>query len=182
MAANNIGLVVLIGGFLLVAPAAPKDPPVAQTMGFFLDDWRAKNFVAPVSRQGAVATGADVMVNIDAADVITKIPPSTCGQNANTWMTGMITEPFFIKHVRDLQPHGIRWPAGSGSDGYWWDRAPGDPPQDVPKMVLDNSGKKINAFYFYGRPPGARSGSLDTYYEMRRQTGNQGLITVNYGY
>jgi hypothetical protein len=188
MEINNIGIAFGFG-LLLLAPAAPKDPPVARTMGFFLDDWKAKNFVVPDNREGvvpgregAVVTGDDVTVHIDASDVITKIPSAVHGQNADSWMTGMITEPIFMQHVRDLQPHVIRWPAGSGSDGYWWDRAPGDLPADVPKEVLDKSGKKKNAFYFFGRPPGVRSGSLDTYYEMRRQTGNQGLITVNYGY
>jgi hypothetical protein len=179
---NNSWLAFLIGGFLLVAPSAPKDPPVAQTVGFFLDDWSAKNFVVPGSREGVVATGADVTVNVDASDVLTKIPPSMCGQNANTWMSAMITEPVFMQHLRDLRPHVIRWPAGSGSDGYWWDRAPGDLPADVPRMLLDQNGKKKIANYFWGRPPGGRSGSVDAYYEMRRETGNEGLITVNYGY
>jgi hypothetical protein len=128
------------------------------------------------------SAGEVVTVTIDATKVITKIPPAIFGHNVDSWVTGMITEPAFMQHVNNLRPHVIRWPAGSGSDGYWWDRAPGDPPADVPKMVLDKSGIKKSAFYFYGRPPGARSGSLDAYYEMRRETGNEGLITVNYGY
>jgi hypothetical protein len=192
MGVNHIGLVVL-GGLLLVAPAAPKDPPVAATMGFFLDDWKPKSWVAPGSREGVVPGGAGaavmaaggagaVTVNVDASNVITKIPLSVYGQNANTWMTPMITEPVFMQHVSDLQPHIIRWPAGSGSDGYWWDRAPGDPPADVPKMVLEKNGKKTAAAWFYGWPTGGQSASIYAYYEMRRETGNEGLITVNYGY
>jgi hypothetical protein len=47
---NNIGLAVVFG-FVLVAPLAPKDPPVAATMGFFLDDWQPKNWVASGSRE-----------------------------------------------------------------------------------------------------------------------------------
>ncbi|HET6254977.1 MAG TPA: FG-GAP-like repeat-containing protein [Puia sp.] len=161
---------------------APKDPPVAATMGFFLDDWQPKRWVAPDRMDiGAQKTG-DVTVTVDASNVITKIPSSVYGHNANTWMTAMITEPDFMRHVGDLHPHVIRWPAGSGSDGYWWDRAPGNQPDDVPMMLMDKGGKKKAPGYFYGRPPGARSGSLDAYYEMRRETGNEGLITVNYGY
>ncbi len=94
----------------------------------------------------------------------------------------MITEPVFMQHLRDLRPNVIRWPAGSGSDGYWWDRAPGDLPADVPRMLLDQNGKKKIANYFWGRPTGRQSASVDAYYEMRRETGNEGLITVNYGY
>ena len=136
MGINIFGLIGLIGGLVLVSPLAPNDPPVAPTVGFFLDDWKAKSFDAPGSREGAVAAqeGA-VTVNVDASDVITKIPPSVRGQNADSWMTGMISEPIFIGHVRDLRPHVIRWPAGSGSDGYWWDRAPGDLPAEGCRAV-----------------------------------------------
>jgi hypothetical protein len=178
---NNI-LRVLTFGFLLVAPAAPKDPPVAATMGFFLNDWQPKSWVAPDHLEGVRPVGEDVTVNIDASDVITKIPPSIYGHNANTWMTSMITQPVFMQHVNDLRPHVIRWPAGSGSDGYWWDRAPGDLPADVPKILPDQNGKMKSVNYFWGRPAGGRSASVDAYYEMRRETGNEGLITVNYGY
>ena len=183
MGINNYGLFwVSLLGLILVAPSAPKDPPVAPTMGFFLDDWQPKSFVVPVLQNIGAPTTGDVTVTIDATNVITKIPASVYGHNANTWMTAMITEPVFMRHVSDLQPHVIRWPAGSGSDGYWWNCAPGTTPDDVPKQLLDKSGKKKYAAYFFGRPPGARSGSLDAYYEMRKETGNEGLITVNYGY
>jgi hypothetical protein len=178
---NNIGVVCLVG-LVLVAPSAPKDPPVAATMGFFLDDWRAKTFVMPDRMDIGAPTTGDVTVSVDAANVITKIPPSIYGHNANTWMTAMITQPVFMQHVSDLRPHVVRWPAGSGSDGYWWDRAPGDLPADVPKVLLDQNGNKKSINYFWGRPTGGRSASVDAYYEMRRQTGNEGLITVNYGY
>lgn len=169
---------------LLVVPPAlgPGDPPVAPTMGFFLDDWQPKKFVVPQHQNiGAPATG-EVAVTIDASNVITRIPTSVYGHNANTWMSAMITEPEFMRHVNALHPHVIRWPAGSGSDGYWWDRAPGDLPADVPRMMPDKSGKKKYTNFFWGRPTGGRSASLDAYYEMRRETGNEGLITVNYGY
>ena len=151
-------------------------------MGFFLNDWQPKRWVAPDSREGVRPAGGDVTVSVDASDVITKIPPAIYGHNANTWMTAMITQPAFMQHVSDLRPHVIRWPAGSGSDGYWWDRAPGDLPADVPKMLPDQNGRKKYTNYFWGRPTGGRSASVDAYYEMRRETGNEGLITVNYGY
>ena len=145
---NNIGVAFLFG-LVLVAPSAPKYLLVAATMGFFLDNWRPKSWVAPDRMDiGAPKTG-DVTVSIDATDVITKIPPSIYGHNANTWMSAMITEPVFMQHLSDLRPHVIRWPAGSGSDGYWWDRAPGDLPADVPRMLLDENGKKKYTNYFW---------------------------------
>jgi len=195
---NKLGL-ALFAGFALLAHPVPKDPPAAATMGFFLAGWQPKRFIPPTASQtaagkivtgipagqpnGAAAdTGHLAAVTIDATNVITRIPPTEFGQNANTWMSAMINEPIFMRHLADLQPHVIRWPAGSGSDGYWWDRAPSDPPADAPRMVPDKNGKKKYPGYFYGRPPGTRSGSLDDYYEMRRESGNEGIITVNYGY
>src|ERR1700722_15343046 len=100
---NSIGIALALG-FLLVAPSAPKDPPVAATMGFFLDNWQSKSWVAPDSREGVVgtgpapagaSTGKEGRGSVEAANVITKIPPSIYGHNANTWMTTMITEPVF---------------------------------------------------------------------------------------
>jgi hypothetical protein len=195
----------IILGFLLVAPqgnrpggslippqgSRPADPPVAPTMGFFLDDWQSRTFVVPkyagaaASQTSAgssrVSAGIDT-ITVDATDIITKIPPSEFGQNANTWMTAMITEPAFMHHVGNLHPHIIRWPAGSGSDAYFWDRPPGSLPADVPKMLLDKNGKEKYPGFFFGKTSGTRSASLFDYYEMLRMTGNEGLITINYGY
>ena len=93
------------------------DPPVATTMGFFLDDWQAKTFTAPsFTEVPAVTAPATNIVTVDASSVITKISSTIFGHNANTWMTPMVTEPLFLNHVTQLQPHIIRWPAGSGSD------------------------------------------------------------------
>src|SRR5215210_8355432 len=91
----------------------PTDPPVANTIGFFLNDWQPKNFTTPSYTDTSVpssATGA--YVTIDAADVITKIPKYIFGQNANIWMTQMVTEPILINHLTNLQPNVIRFPGG----------------------------------------------------------------------
>src|ERR1700722_7822681 len=109
--------VVAVGlGLVLIAPSAPKDPPVAPTMGFFLDDWKAKAFIVPNRVDVNAPATNDVTVTVDATNVITKIPPAIYGHNVDSWVTGMITDPAFMRQVRDLQPHVIRWPAGSGSD------------------------------------------------------------------
>ncbi|HEV2355722.1 MAG TPA: hypothetical protein VGR89_15850, partial [Puia sp.] len=182
MAINKV-MFCLVLGFAAGGPSVPKDPPVAPTEGFFLDDWKPKKFDIPNYQDAVASTGStDVTVRVDTRNIITRIPPADFGHNANPWMGSMVTQPAFMQHLTDLRPHVIRWPAGSGSDGYWWDRPPGDPPADAPRTVLDKNGNKIAAHYFYGRPPGRRSGSLDDYYEARRQTGNEGIITVNYAY
>jgi hypothetical protein len=52
----------------------------------------------------------------------------------------------------------------------------------VPVLLLDKNGAKKRPGYFFGKTTGARSASLDDYYMMLQETGNEGLFTVNYGY
>ncbi len=97
-------------------------------------------------------------------------------------MGAVTNQPAVITNLTNLHPNILRWPAGSGSDGYFWNCAPGHLPRDVPFFVEDENGKKKIAQYFYGRSYDPRAASLDDYYDMLQKTGNQGLITVNYGY
>src|ERR1700716_2525901 len=72
----------------------PVDPAVANTIGFFLNDWQAKSFTIPAYKDTSTATAAaSIFVNLDASTITTKIPNSIFGQNANIWMTQMVTEP-----------------------------------------------------------------------------------------
>jgi hypothetical protein len=155
---------------------------VAETIGFFLDDWRPGTFVEPDSREAAVPAVATDTVTVDPSSVITKIPPTEFGHNANTWMTDMVSQPSFMDQVAHLRPHIIRFPAGSGSDIYFWNRAPGDLPADVPLLMTDKKGEKKKTGFFFGKQTGHNSASLDDYYNMLQKTGNEGLLTVNYGY
>ena len=166
----------------LLTLVATGDPPVAKTMGFFLNDWQPKTFTVPDYAEAKVPASPSTIITVDVSDVITKIPPSEFGHNANTWMTAMITEPAFLNHVANLHPHVIRFPAGSGSDAYFWNRSHGDLPSDVPAELLDSKGKKKAPGYMFGKTTGTRSASLDDYYAMLKMTGNEGLLTVNYGY
>src|SRR3982750_4398277 len=84
-------------------PVIPQDPPVAKSIGFFLDDWTAKNFSAPAFQDVAMTTAvAPVTVNIDPASIITKVPKSIFGNNANPYMTQIVTEPVLIDHMKNL--------------------------------------------------------------------------------
>src|SRR5882757_415331 len=203
----------LLSSFAVVGQRRiPKDPPIAPTMGFFLDDWQPKKFSVPEyeetpapssenvtltanhtvtenktvsSKQTEAANHtvpADYTVTVDVSKVITRIPPSEFGHNANTWMTPMVNQPVFLRHVNNLQPHIIRFPAGSGSDVYFWNRRTGDLPPDVPPLLTDKSGIKKAPGFFFGKPTSYFSASLDNYYEMLQRTGSSGLFTVNYGY
>lgn len=158
------------------------DPDVAKTIGFFLDDWQPRTFTAPAYNEAAPGAGVTVNVTVDASSIITKIPLSEFGHNANTWMTPMVTEPVFINHTTNLNPHVIRFPAGSGSDVYFWNRTQGDNPADAPGKIMNKDGVLTAPGYGYGRTNNNWQATLDNYYEMLQQTGSQGLLTVNYGY
>ena len=177
----GIFLVAVVSG-LRPRTALPPDPPVAATIGFFLDDWRPRSFVAPPSQEAAAPAVATDTVTVFPNRVITRIPRAEFGHNANTWMTDMVSQPSFMEHVSRLHPHIIRFPAGSGSDVYFWDRARGDVPSDVPVLLTDKKGEKTKPGFFFGKTTGHNSASLDDYYSMLERTGNEGLLTVNYGY
>ncbi len=164
-----------------VKPVA--DPATANTIGFFMNDWQSKNFTPPAYNDvPAPPLNSGGTVTIDASSVITKIPRSTFGHNAVTWMPSMHSEMPLITHVTNLHPHVIRFPAGSGSDAYFWNKSPGGLPADVPAMITDKDGVKKDPGYMYGKTTENWRSSLDNYYSMLLQTGNQGLLTVNYGY
>lgn len=159
------------------------DPATSKTMGFFIDDWQPKTFAAPsYTEVAAVTTATANNVTIDASSVITKIPLSVFSHNANTWMTPMVTEPKLLSALTTLHPHIIRWPCGSCSDVYFWNQPENTLPADVPAEIMDNNGVIKSPGYWYGRTNNNWSASLDNYYSVLQQTGNRGMITVNYGY
>lgn len=161
----------------------PVDPPVANTEGFFLNDWQPKTFTAPsytdVSQPTATPTS---YVSIDASTVLTKVPKSIFGENANSWMTQIVTEPTLMTNINNLHAGVIRFPGGSISDMYFWNQTSA-PPSDVPSTLVDADGNTIsNPYYWYGKNTQSWTISVDNYYNLLQQTGNNGMITVNYGY
>ncbi|UBM60588.1 hypothetical protein LAG90_08030 [Marinilongibacter aquaticus] len=158
------------------------DPELAKTIGFFIENWEEKSFDVPESQEVQNSFGANIKVEVDAAEILTKIPNSVYGHNANIWMSRMIDQPLFMQHITALRPNLIRWPAGSGSDAYFWNAEPGNLPDDVPKQLVDQNGQKQEPGYGYGKTEDNWRASLQDYYDMLATSGNQGVITVNYGY
>jgi hypothetical protein len=169
-----------VGDTTTVNPVA--DPTTANTIGFFLADWQGKNFVAPAYNEASPPATTTGTVTIDASSIITKIPRSIYGHNAVVWMPPMNNEPTLITNVTNLHPHVIRFPAGSGSDVYFWNKAPNQLPPDVPATLTAANGTKKDPGYWYGITNDNWRSSLDQYYSMLQKTNNQGMITVNYGY
>jgi hypothetical protein len=161
----------------------PTDPAVANTVGFFLDDWELKNFTVPGYEDVPKPTDANtIYVTVDASNIITKIPKSIAGQNSNIWMSQIITEAPLMNHLTNLRPNVIRFPGGSIGDIFFWNAQKNQPPADAPTNLLDANAVSTPAGYWYGKNSESWTFSVDNYYNMLQQTGNQGLITVNYGY
>jgi hypothetical protein len=159
------------------------DPTIANTIGFFLDDWQPKNYTKPASSQDAVIPNtADVTVTIDRSTVITKIPRSLAGDNSNTWMTQIVSEPILMDHINNLQPHIIRFPGGSISDLFFWNQPANTPPADAPATLLQANGTGAAPYYWFGKNPESWTLSVDSYYQLRQQTNSEGIIIINYGY
>lgn len=160
----------------------PADPEPAATMGFFLDDWQPKNFVPPAYTETTAPVSATYTVTVDASQVITKIPRSLSGNNANLWMTQLVTAPKLVSHITQLHPHIIRFPGGSISDVFFWNAANHQPPADAPAQLRAADGSSQTAGYWFGQNAESWTLSVANYYQLLQQTGNQGLITINYGY
>jgi len=170
------------------------DPKVANTVGFFLDNWQEKSFIEPINTAFTAPTEATTTLTIDASRIIAKIPQQIFGHNANTWMGTFIDTPSFMTDISNLKPNIIRWPSGSGSDGYFWNASPvhtngREMPSanylktwGVPDKLMANDGTLTNASFGYGQTTDNWRASLNNYYEMLRQSNNKGIITVNYAF
>src|SRR5688572_9685057 len=159
------------------------DPALAATIGFFMDDWQPENFTAPTSFTSATPpASASVTVNVDRSNVITKIPRSFASNNANIWMTQLVTEAPLMDHLTTLHPHIIRFPGGSISDVFFWNAQPNTPPADAPAQLVQANVSSVAAGYWFGKNTASWTCSVDSYYQMLQQTGNKGMITINYGY
>ena len=158
------------------------DPAIANTIGFFLDDWQAKTFTAPSYAEATLAVAATSTVTVDATAIITKIPLSEFGHNAVWWMGPVAGDARFIEPVTNLHPHIIRFPGGSSSDAYFWNGEQGVNPPGAPVMFTKDDGTKEPAGFSYGKTNYNWQCNLDNYYSMVQQTNNKGIITINYGF
>jgi hypothetical protein len=159
------------------------DPPIANTIGFFLDDWQPKNFSVPAASTAVtMPLSASVTVTIDRSNVITKIPLAIGSNNANIWMGQFVTEPALINSITKLHPHIIRFPGGSISDVFFWNAQTNMAPADAPTDLLQANGTSATAGFWFGKNTANWTCSVDNYYSMLQQTNNEGMITVNYGY
>ena len=152
--------------------------------GFFLDGWQQKEVQIPEHIEKDKPRGAvEAFVIADPADQIRKIPKYLFGNNANTYMGQMVTEPVLLDHIRTLSPHVIRFPGGNLSNTYFWNADLDVPPSDAPEQFIDgDTGQPYPSSFWYGKNGQDWSISLDNYYKMLELTGSTSMLTVNYSY
>ena len=166
---------------LVITSAFPINAQGQQ--GCFLVDYHKKNAVIPPyedHKQPDLYPTVNITVN--HSDTLAKVSKYIFGNNANPYMTQMVTEPDLLNNIRRLSPNIIRFPGGNLSSVFFWNSAKDQPPADAPLKIADADGNLQNAGYWYGRNSESWTLSLDNYYNMLSLTNNTGMITVNYGY
>jgi hypothetical protein len=153
-----------------------------ETQGFFLDNFKPKTAIIPQSEEmKKPADKALTVVSIDFKDTIAKVSNYLFGNNANTYMTQIVSQPKLIKYISDLSPNIIRFPGGNLSNAYFWNAEKGKRPVDAPdSVVIDRKLQLVE--YWSGKNQDSSTLSLDNYYLMLKQTKSTGIICVNYGY
>jgi hypothetical protein len=151
----------------------------------FLYDFELKKARIPQSVEAVKPTEpASVIVTIQG-DTLGKISKYVFGNSIAAW-AGAHNNPTFVEGVTLLAPTLIRFPGGSWSNGYFWNKKI---PSDVPYFIYDGTTYNPNTKTAERTSFTGHSGqegwvtTTDQYYTLRRNTDvSEGLITVNYGY
>jgi hypothetical protein len=155
------------------------------TENCFLDDFEPKTAVLPhaVTEEKPLEP-ASVIITIND-DTPVKISKYVFGNAIAAW-AGAHDNPIFVEGVKILSPTLIRFPGGSWSNGYFWNKKM---PTDVPDFIYDGTTYDSNSRTAQQIEFAGHSGqegwvtTTDQYYALRRKTNvSQGLITINYGY
>lgn len=162
----------------------PEDAKIANTVGFFLNEWLPKNFQIPDYEEVTLPTSlATSTVDIDASKVVAKVSLNMFGQNSVSFIENISDKEPLMTHLKALKPGIIRFPGGSISDTYFWNRIMQDKPPDAPDYLYNGNNEDLWKWnYWYGKNNPSERANLDDYYSLLQKTGSQGMITVNYGY
>lgn len=149
----------------------------------FLKDFEPKNAVVPLFRDTTKTSDtATVTVTINTRDTLGRVSKYLYGNNANTYMGQMVSEPTLINYLNMLSPHILRFPGGNLSSLYFWNAMTNQHPADAPDSLYDDNGIMNPATYWYGKNTASWTLSVDNYYAMLAMTGSMGMITTNYSY
>lgn len=171
---------VMLGGMLLFL----LGQPVKAQLGFFESFWAPQNRLSPLSETKPVtAEVPGEVVTIHVEDTLRKISPYVGGYNLNTYYGGKIfNKPLLLENIRQLALPFVRYPGGSGSNWYFWDRAKPDLPEDVDYMIIKGEKEYLSDKIKWGSIPGADYLSLENSYVLRDSLGNEAIHVINYPY
>jgi len=126
--------------FIFITSLLVPTQIISQDRNFFLETWKTKNFSAPVNfnENNFTENQADVTVNVYLHDSINKILPTQLGLNTTFRSTPeMVTDR--IPLYENSGWGAYRYPAGSGSNIYFWD---GNIPSDFAITIEPIDGTK----------------------------------------
>ncbi len=141
---------------------------------FFLEDWEPKSIDSPLDFIEAENSSItpNVIIFINFADTVNKVSKYNFGNNANTYTTKMWNNFLLVQNLKDLNPHVLRYPGGNLSNEFFWDRAPGNRPIDIPQEQN----------VWYGKDEADWTMSVDNYYKFLDIIGCASIISINYSY
>jgi len=154
------------------------------TQGFFINDHQPKKAIVPAHQKiKAITDLAGVHVTLKLGDSIATMSKYLFGNNTNPYMTQIVNQPALMSQLQLLSPNVLRFPGGNISNEYFWDKAPGERPSDVPDTILfADKRQPRKARSWVGKDDSPQSLSLDHYYQLLQQTNSVGTICVNAGY
>ncbi|UCH13951.1 MAG: alpha-L-arabinofuranosidase [Bacteroidales bacterium] len=169
--------------FLLLAMTITDLCTGQDTQGFFADDFKPKEAVIPESKEiSGPVTDPGVSITVNFQDTVARVLDYIYGNNANVYMTQMISQPELINHIRLLNPNLLRYPGGNLSNMFFWNAKRRKLPADVPNPLYVGGYTKYSDNFWYGKNKRAYTLSVDNYYKMLEQTNSTGIICVNYAY
>jgi hypothetical protein len=168
---------------ILMALAISDFSKGQDSQGFFLSDFKLKKAVIPdYEDTDQPAIKSTVFINVNFNDTVAKVLNYIYGNNANVYMTQMITQPKLINHINLLSPNVLRYPGGNLSNLFFWNAKHKKLPEDVPNPVYVGGEQKYTDNFWYGKDTRPKTLSADNYYKMLQQTNSTGIICVNYAY
>jgi len=141
---------------------------------FFMDDWAPKEIVFPTDYVQVPAVQADtfITVNIDFSDTLAKVSPYLLGHNVNTFFGVYYNNPELLENIRNLNCNVLRYPGGSGSNIFFWDRDKSDGIPSDANITKVKYGVSSNPDYL----------SLENFYRLRDSLNLTSVFVVNYSY
>ena len=144
---------------------------------FFLDEWTTKSYDVPNNTNETTldkSSEADVTITINSQNIISKVLPTHLGVNT-PFRNG--SDQLDRTHLYTNAGMGcLRFPAGSGSNKYFWD---GNIPSEL-EQVIDKTGATIDVKGINGINNNTLTPEL--FVQFMNDAGSQATVVVNYFY